>query len=293
MSKKIKAIKIDVPEKDRLINVEKAIRDKKPSLLKWMPKFILNYITRTVHEDELNSLFYRTRNDTQIGFLDIGLAEMGPIITHEGIENLPKTGGVFIVANHPLGGLDGTALLRICLDVRSDMKFFVNDLLMQVKPMDNVFIPVNKHGKNDKSYRDRFEEVYKSDNCLILFPAGMVSRRQEGKVIKDLQWKKSIIQKSTQYNKPIIPVHIEASNSNKFYNLAYWRKKLGIKANIEMFFLADEMYRQNGKKIHITFGKAIPASAFDDSKKPEEWVQELKDHVYTLENNPNKIFGKP
>jgi len=290
MSKKIKAIQVDVPVEDRLINVEKAIRDKKPGLLKWMPKFVLNYITRTVHEDELNSLFYRTRNDTQIGFLDIGLGEMGPIITHEGIENLPNTGGVFIAANHPLGGLDGTALLRVCLDIRSDMKFFVNDLLMQVKPMDNVFIPVNKHGKNDKSYRERFEEVYKSDNCLILFPAGMVSRRQEGKVIKDLQWKKSIIQKSKQYDKPIVPVHIEASNSNKFYNLAYWRKKFGIKANIEMFYLADEMYRQNGKKIHITFGKPIPASAFDDSKKPEEWVQELKDHVYALEDNPEKEF---
>ena len=148
--------------------------------------------------------------------------------------------------------------------------------------MKHIFVPVNKLGRNDKKNKEAFEAVYNSDNCLIIFPAGMVSRRQKRRKILDLRWKKSIIQKSIQYGKPIIPVHIEAYNSKKFYNLSYWRKKMGIKANIEMFFLADEMYKQNGKSIHITFGKPIPSSKFDQSKRPEEWVQWLKDHVYSL-----------
>ncbi|MFT5601121.1 MAG: putative hemolysin [Flavobacteriales bacterium] len=265
-----------------LIDVEKAIKDKNPKILKWMPKFLLKSIKKKIHQDELNDLFYRTRNGTNAEFLETGLKEMGPTITVSGLENLPKTGGVYVTANHPLGGIDGAALIQACLKVRPDNKFFVNDILMQVTPMQKVFVPVNKHGRNDKNYRDRFEEIYSSDNCLIIFPAGLVSRRQKKRKIEDLRWKKSIIQKSIQYDKPILPVHIDARNSNKFYNLAFWRKKLGIKANIEMFYLADEMYKQNGKKIHLTFGKPISASHFDKTKKPEEWVQWLKEKVYSL-----------
>ncbi len=277
--KKNKAI---VPENERLINVEKAIQDKNPKLLKWMPGFLLNYIKKILHEDDLNDLFYRTKDASTKEFIEIGMKEMGPIVTYSGIENLPKEGGVYITANHPLGGLDGAALIQVCLNVRSDLKFFVNDVLMQVKTMKDIFVPVNKLGKNDKKNREAFEQVYNSDNCLIIFPAGMVSRRQKGKQIKDLRWKKSIIQKSIEYNKPIVPVHIEAYNSKKFYNLSYWRKKIGIKANLEMFFLADEMYKQNNKSIHITFGKPLPASTFTKDKKPEVWVQWLKDHVYSI-----------
>jgi putative hemolysin len=278
--------KIVVPEEEKLINVEKAIRDKNPKLLKWMPGFLLRYIKRILHEDDLNNLFYRTKNSTTQEFLDIGMNEMGPIVTVEGLENLPTEGGIYLTANHPLGGLDGAALIQICMERRTDLKFFVNDILMQVKTMKDIFVPVNKHGRNDKRNKEAFEAVYQSENCLIIFPAGLVSRRQKGGVIMDLQWKKSIIQKSIQYDKPIIPVHIDALNSKKFYNLAYWRKKLGIKANIEMFFLADEMYKQDGKKIHLTFGKPIPASQFTEDKRPEEWVQWLKEKVYSLAPKP-------
>lgn len=271
-----------VPEEDRLINVEKAIKDKNPRLLKWMPGFVLRYIKRILHEDDLNSLFYRTRDSSVSEFMDFGMNEMGPIVTYEGLENLPKNGGIYLTANHPLGGLDGAALIQICLKVRPDLKFFVNDVLMQVKTMKDIFVPVNKLGRNDKRNTAAFEQVYDSENCLIIFPAGMVSRRQKGRKILDLRWKKSIIQKSIQYDKPIIPVHIAGANSKKFYNLSYWRKKLGIKANIEMFFLADEMYKQKGKSIHLTFGKPLPASHFTKDKKPETWVQWLKEHVYSL-----------
>lgn len=287
MKRSKKKEKLIVPDDERLINVEKAIKDKNPSLLKWMPGFLLRYIKRILHEDDLNSLFYRTKGSTVSEFMDIGMKEMGPIVTHEGLENLPKNGGIYLTANHPLGGLDGAALIQVCLKVRPDLKFFVNDVLMQVETMKDIFVPVNKLGRNDKNNKAAFERVYRSDNCLIIFPAGMVSRRQKGREILDLRWKKSIVQKSIQYEKPIIPVHINAANSKKFYNLSYWRKKLGIKANIEMFFLADEMYKQKGKSIHITFGKPIPSSKFSAEKKPETWVQWLKEHAYSLAPKSN------
>lgn len=271
-----------VPEEHRLIDVEKAIKDKNPRLLKWMPGLLMRYIKNTLRQDELNYILYKNRHKEGKDFLDAGPAEFDIDITFNGLENIPKEGGVYLTANHPLGGLDGVAMLSVVSQVRTDLKFFVNDLLMQIKNFGPFFVPVNKHGMNGREYRERFEEVYNSEQCLLIFPAGLVSRKQSRGRIEDLQWKKSIIQKAQQYEKPIIPVHITAKNSNKFYNLAKWRKRLGIKANVEMFFLADEMFKQRGKNIHFEFGKPIPATHWDNSKKPEEWVQWLKEQVYAL-----------
>lgn len=272
----------EVPEEHRLIDVEKAIRDKNPRLLKWMPGLLMRYIKKTLHQDELNEIIYRNSHKEGKDFIDAGVEEMGIKVTYSGLENIPKTGGVYLAANHPLGGLDGVAFMSVVSEVRTDIKFFVNDLLMQVKNFGPFFVPVNKHGMNGKEYKVRFEAVYQSDNCLLIFPAGLVSRRQKNRKIEDLQWKKSIIMKAVEYDKPIVPVHITAANSKKFYNLAYWRKKFGIKANLEMFFLADEMFKQRGKTIHFEIGKPIPASHWDESKKPEEWIQWLKDKVYSM-----------
>lgn len=271
-----------VPEEHRLINIEKAIKDKNPRLLKWMPGLLMRYIKNTLRQDELNYILYKNRHKEGKDFLDAGPEEFNIDITFNGLENIPKEGGVYLTANHPLGGLDGVAMLSVVSQVRTDLKFFVNDLLMQIKNFGPFFVPVNKHGMNGREYRERFEAVYSSEECLLIFPAGLVSRKQSRGRIEDLQWKKSIIQKAQEYQKPIVPVHITAKNSNKFYNVAKWRKRLGIKANVEMFFLADEMFKQRGKNIHFEFGKPIPASHWDDSKKPEEWVQWLKEKVYSL-----------
>lgn len=290
MSKKLKKKTETVPQDQKLIDVEKAIQSKNPKLLKWIPGFAIRYIKRILHQEELNEIIYRNRDKKRIDFVNAGVEEMGLNIVIEGLENIPKTGGVYIAANHPLGGLDGVALMHVVGQVRDDMKFFVNDLLMQVENFGPYFIPVNKHGMNGKEYKERFEKVYASDECLLIFPAGLVSRRQKGKKIEDLVWKKSIIQKAIEYQKPIVPVYIHARNSNKFYNIAYWRKKLGIKANIEMFYLADEMFKQNGKTLHFVIGKPIEASTFTEDKKPEEWSQWLKEKVYNLGKNLTHKF---
>jgi putative hemolysin len=279
--------KIFVPEEDRLVDVEKALADKNPKLLKLLPGFVLNYIKRTVRQDDINSIIYRNKDKRGLDFVNHGLEEMGVNITYSGLENIPNTGGVYLAANHPLGGLDGAAFVKTVGMVRDDMKFFVNDILMQVKNMSDIFVPVNKFGKNGEDYRSKFEEIYKSEKALLIFPAGMVSRRQEKKKVRDLIWKRSIIQKAIEYQKRIVPVYIHASNSKRFYNLGYYRKKLGIKANVEMFYLPDEMFKQRGKTIHFEIGKPIPASQWDESKKPEEWVQWLKDKVYSLYPNSN------
>jgi len=272
-----------VPEKDRFVDIEKAIAEKNPRLLKILPRFILNYIKRIIHQDDLNFAIYNNRHRHGVEFIDAAMEEFGAKIKIIGEENIPKTGGVIMAANHPLGGLDGIAFMEAASNYRSDIRFFVNDLLMAMKNFDPIFVPVNKHGKNSSDYAKRFEEVYASDCCLLIFPAGLVSRRQKGRVIEDLLWKKSFIVKAIQYKKNVVPVYIEGKNSKRFYNLAYWRKKIGIKANIEMFFLVDEMYKQKGKTLTFIFGEPISWETFGKEHTPEYWAQKVKEHVYALQ----------
>jgi putative hemolysin len=276
--------KNNVPESERFINIEKAIASKNPRLLKLLPGFLLRYIKRTIHEDDLNDAIYRNRNRFEIDFVNAALEEFEPEIKVKGEENIPGEGGIIMAANHPLGGLDGIAFMKVAGQYRKDIRFFVNDLLMALKNFGPIFIPVNKHGRNSPDYMQKFEEVYASDNCLLIFPAGLVSRRQKGRVIQDLVWRKSFITKAIQYKKNIVPVFIDGNNSNFFYNLAYWRKKIGIKANLEMFYLVDEMYKQKGKTITFIFGEPISWETFTKDQPAEYWSEKVKQHVYALKS---------
>lgn len=283
MSRKEKKI-YTVPESEKFINIKKAIASKNPRLLKFLPGFILRYIKRVLHEDDLNEAIYRERHRHNVDFVNAASEEFGANTEAIGIENIPKEGGVIVAANHPLGGLDGITLMKVVAERRSDIRFFVNDLLMALKNFAPIFVPVNKHGRNSAEYTQKFEEVYASDACLLIFPAGLVSRRQKGGVVEDLVWRKSFITKAIQYKKNVVPVYIEGRNSSFFYNLAYWRKKIGIKANIEMFYLVDEMYKQKGKTITFIFGEPISWETFTKEKPLEYWSKRVKEHVYALKS---------
>jgi putative hemolysin len=267
---------------EKFIDIRKAIAAKNPRLLKFMPGFLLRYIKRTLHEDELNAAVIRYKDRFGHDFVDAAMEEFGAGATVIGGENIPEKEGVILTANHPLGGLDGIVFMDVVGKYRKDIKFFVNDLLMALKNFNPIFVPVNKHGKNSGDYTKRFEEVYASGDCLLLFPAGLVSRKQSSGKVEDLEWKKSFISKSIQYQKNVVPVYIAGANSKFFYNLAYWRKKLGIKANIEMFFLVDEMYKQKGKTLTFTFGEPISWETFTKDKPAEYWSAKVKEHVYAL-----------
>jgi putative hemolysin len=269
----------------KLIDVEKVIASKNPTLLKLLPQFVLRYIKRTIHQDELNSAIIRYKDRHGHDFVDASMEEFGAKTKVFGAENIPREGGVIMTANHPLGGLDGIAFMDVAGDYRKDIKFFVNDLLMAIKNFDPIFVPVNKLGRNSPEYVLRFEEIYASNDCLLLFPAGLVSRKQAGKGIEDLLWKKSFVTKAVQYKKNVVPVFIDGRNSNFFYNLAYWRKKIGIKANIEMFYLVDEMYKQKGKTLTFTFGEPISWEVFTKDKPAEYWSERVKQHTYALRKN--------
>lgn len=263
------------------IDVAQVLKHKAPKTK--VPKFIVNYLRRIVHEDEFNAFFKNHPGLKNLDFIEAAFNYLEVIATIDGRENLPPKGGRYIFAsNHPLGGLDGVATgYLLGKEYDGKVRFFSNDLMMNLHPMRDMFVPVNKVGAQSKGHAEMMQELYESDNHLVTYPAGMCSRKIKGKII-DLEWKKNFISKAVQYQRDVVPIYFEGRNSNFFYNLAKVRKFLGIKFNVEMMYLPDEMFKQKGNKVTIRIGKPIPWQTFDKSKTQAEWAQWVKDIVYKM-----------
>ena len=269
-------------EEMQLIDIESVIASKNKKLLKRIPEFLISYLKRIVHQDEINEFLIRNQNCTPLEFIDKGLELFEVKIKTKGLNNLPKDPRVIVVANHPLGGLDGVGLTKIISEhLDKEAKITANDLLMNLVPVRPKFIGVNKHGGNVKSYVADMHKSFASDHPIIFFPAGLISRRTKGE-IKDLEWKRTFIKKAIEYERDILPVHINGRVSNFFYRLANLRKFLGIRHNIEMLYLPNELFKQRQQELIITFGEPISWKTFTPDKSVEEWAQKVKETVYRL-----------
>jgi putative hemolysin len=266
------------------VDVEKVIADKNPKLLKTLPGFIIRYLKHIVHQEDLNGFLDRAKGKKGLEFSEFILSDFEINYQTKGFNHIPPKGRYLFASNHPLGGMDGIALLTAVGTKYKDIKFPVNDILMNVKGLNTIFLPINKHGSHSKSAALKLEEAYSSDAQIIVFPAGLVSRKQHGKII-DLEWKKNFVKKAIQHQRDIIPVHITGRNTNFFYNLANIRKQLGIKINIEMLYLADEMYKQRGKNLTLHFGTPIPWQKLTTNGTHSQWAQKIKETVYQLAKN--------
>jgi putative hemolysin len=266
----------------KFIDVGKVLGQKAPRLKKWMPGFILSWLKRKLHEDEINVIMNDLKDVYGLEFNKRGLEKFGANIEMVNSHHIPKTGGIIIAANHPLGGLDGMALIKSIGDVRIDVRFVVNDVLDNLKNYGDVFVGVNKISSTSARSLRVMENILISDDAVIFFPAGLVSRRQKG-LIRDLDWKKSFVTQGIDHGRQILPVFIEGKNSSFFYRFANFRKWVGIKGNIEMLFLPDEMFKQKGHTIKLHFGKPFAASSLDSSRSHKAWAAFIKQYVYSDE----------
>jgi len=269
-----------------LIDVKQVLRSKLKGRADKIPAFAVNYLIRIIHQDELNDILTKYKNRQGVDFMAAVVEYFNLNLKVIDEENMPPIHRRCIFAsNHPLGGLDGICLSALLgKHYGGNVKCFVNDLLLAIPNLRSIFVPINKHGAQSKEAAQKAEETYNSDDQIITFPAGLCSRKINGEIV-DLEWKKSFIQKAVECKRDIVPIFFEGRNSNFFYHLANFRKKLGIKMNLEMLYLPDEMFKNKDQTFRIHIGKPVPWRTFDASRKPKEWAEWMKERVYRLAYN--------
>ena len=269
-------------EHKKFIDIDKVLQEKATKVYKWLPRFVINWLKKTLHENDINECMLALKDDEGIVFNTKVLTYMGAKVEAVNSHLIPKTGSIVIASNHPLGGLDGLALIKTVGDVRSDVRFFVNDILKNIKNYGDIFVAVNKLGSSSSKSLRVMEEVFRTECALLFFPAGLVSRKQNG-LVRDLKWKKSFVTQSIDHKRMIQPVFMEGQNSNFFYNFAMWRKRIGIKPNIEMLYLPDEMFRVKKGTIKVHFSKPFDSAILDDSKSHQAWADLIYKYIYSPE----------
>lgn len=269
------------------IDVDKVLRERLPKHYKRIPRFAVRWLERTICQDRLNIILQRMAGKDGVDAATAALEEMDIAVDAKGLDQLPQ-GRYMFVSNHPLGGLDGLALISL-LGHRYDknIKFMVNDLLMAVEPLRDVFLPVNKFGRQSRTAAISIEEALAGDNQFITFPAGLCSRMQPDGTIADLPWQKAAVNHAVNHQRDIVPVYFDARNSRFFYRFAKWRKRLGIKFNIELIFLPKEMLKQSGTTLHAAIGEPIAWNTLD-AAHPKQEAARLRDIVYSLAPAPSK-----
>ena len=275
-------------EKLEPIYLDKIFKEKNPKLYPWLPKFILRYLQRIIHQDDLNTFIALANDKYGADFAQAYLEYAHIDVQLKGKEHLPVDNKrVIFVANHSMGGLDGIAAIDKLGHIYNGMKFMVNDILMNIINLRPVFLPINKHGGQAREAARAIQEAHLGDAPIFTYPSGLVSRRIKGEIV-DLDWGKNVVSNAIKYQRDVIPVHISGRNSNFFYNLANWRKRLGIKANIEMLYLVDEVWKNNGINMTITVGERISYTSFTKEKNRKAWAADLKAAVYRLPHDKGK-----
>lgn len=263
------------------INIKEVFASKNPTLARMMPGFVYRFINSVMEIEFINNLIRRHGHLQGIEFINKVVEEFNVNVHIHGAENIPEAGRFIFASNHPLGGFDGMLLLKAVDEKLGKARFLTNDILLNIPQFRKVFVPINKHGGHSREAAKLLSDTYKSDAQILIFPAGLASRKIKGK-IADLEWKKHFIAKAVSYRRDVIPVFVAGRNSNRFYLVANLRKFLHIKWNLEMFLLPGETVSHRNTDVHIYFGKPIPYTAFDRSNTQHEWAQWVKDKVYRL-----------
>ena len=265
------------------INVEKVIASKNKTMAKYTPKFVINFFRKLIHEDELNQILQDNNNYSGVEFAKGCLRSLNVSanIKYLNKDSIKQDGRYIFVSNHPLGGLDGLVLISEIGTIFPNIKFVVNDFLLNVQPLEHIFIPVNKLGGMSRDYAKQIDNLYKSDNQILYFPAGLCSRLINGK-ITDLKWQTSFYKKAVLSNREIVPIFFGGSNSMFFYRFAKLRKKLGIKFNLDMMLLPNEMFKKRGAKFNVIIGEPIKAQKCDNVSDLNKACESIREYVYAI-----------
>ncbi|WP_019557889.1 lysophospholipid acyltransferase family protein [Thiomicrorhabdus arctica] len=274
-----------------MINIEKTLSHKHPDFEKKTgAKLFLKLLKRLLHEDEINQFIQTNQHLKGFAFLEHVLDHFNFSyqINNRDFNNIPSEGRVIIVANHPIGSLDGLALLKLVRSVRPDVSIVTNELLSHIDPLDSLFLSVDNMsaGAQHKSQFKAMLSALKSDQAVIIFPSGEVSRiRPNG--VRDGAWKAGFLKLAEKTKSPVLPIYIDAQNSALFYALSAIYKPLGT------LMLVQEMFKQSHQEIQFHISKPIPWKSIAKSEhKGKKLANEFRKYLYRLDK-PKKIKQRP
>lgn len=266
------------------LNVAEVVRQRLPRHARFIPRFVLRGLERLIHQDELNWLLASNAGRRDADFCRGVLSDLDVTYNIIGASNLPekKDTRVVYVSNHPLGALDGIALIDMVARHHGvEPLFVVNDLLMALEPLSGVFLPVNKHGAQSHEASKTLNDGFAGQRPLIVFPAGLVSRRSNRGEIHDLGWRNMAVKKAAEYGRAIIPVFFDGRNSSFFYNFAKFRTRTGLKFNLEMVLLPGEVFKCRGRRFSVVVGRKLSPEEVK-SRPASVLTRELCEAVYQL-----------
>lgn len=272
------------------IDVEQVLVNKYPAFVhKPAPvrRSTLFCLRRLVREQEINRFLQTHQGSRGFEFVDevLDYFNFSYTISHKERMNIPSSGRVMIIANHPLGALDGLALLKLVGEVRRDVRIIANDVLMHFDALQNLFLPVDNLGKSTRKENiARIVEALQNDEAVIVFPAGEVSRAGFTG-IKDGRWNSGFIHFARKANAPILPVYLGGKNSPLFYGLSYINKSMST------LMLAREMFNKHSVTLPVRIGEPIAFSQLDALPvSNRDKAKLLKKHLYRIARNKAPLF---
>ncbi len=273
------------------IDLKEIIESKAPEFLDSIPEFlrgmVLSILNKILYIREVNNSLERFLDKKDFDFIDelFDYLDFSYNLSSSDKLRIPSEGRLIIVSNHPLGALDGLALLKAVGEVRKDVRIVANDILLSLPNLSNLFLPFDVFSvSSQKKYLSYIKGALENDEVIILFPAGEVSRLTL-RGIKDRKWMAGAVKLAKTYNSPVLPFHIKARNSILFYLVS------AIIDSMAIFMLAGQIFNKRGKTINLKAGNLIPAEVFStETVKVPVLTKLLKRHVYRLGNNKSGIF---
>lgn len=269
----------------KTIDIDLVLRSKLGNRMRYVPRGVVSWLRRLLHEDDVNQILWDTRDVSGVPWLSACVREMDCAPVQYGTELLPPADDgrrYTFVSNHPLGGIDGIVLGSILGErYGGRVRYLVNDLLMNLPGLAPLCVPVNKTGKQGRRLPQMIDDAFRSENNILMFPAGLCSRKHGG-VVRDLPWSKTFVTKSVANRRDIVPVYFHGHNTDRFYRIANVCAAVHSPVNVAMLLLVDEMFRQRGQHTEVHFGAPIPYTAFDSTRTPKQWAQWVQERVYEL-----------
>lgn len=265
------------------IDLDEVLRQRIPGYYKFIPRPLIRKLERVICQEQLNEMLDINRGRTGAEFCRGVIDHLKINVEYKGAENLPADTRAVIVSNHPLGGLDGMVYIDyIARHYGIEPRFVVNDLLMAITPLRQTFLPVNKHGRQSRQALQNLDDALAADRPIIIFPAGLVSRRGDHGEIADLRWQKMFVNKCKEFKRPVVPAFFNGQNSLFFYKFAKFRTKIGLKFNIEMIYLPGEVFKSREARYSVTFGKPIDWTDLEGGARAQLTADAIREQVYAM-----------